>query len=91
MYALLVKQLQPSDENWHREGHLLSDGRPPYGAEMNVWRALDDDRIPYYIIIADNDGIEAMFEWAAKDVGVTIIQSATYDDNGNVSWTDALS
>ena len=96
MYALVVKQLTERDETWDAEGQLFSNGLPPDASTLNVWRALDDDRIPYYIIIADSDGIEAAFEWAARDAGVTIIQSANFtnsssNENMTVRWKDELS
>ena len=45
-----------------------------YTDARNLFTAtyLDDDRIHYYTAVVDDEGLEAFFDWAQRDSGVTI-------------------
>lgn len=55
-------------------------------AEIIVCRLLDDDRIPYYMAVSDDEALEELFYWAMRDSGCTILQT-----RGDGGWRDALS
>ena len=50
-------------------------------------RLLDDDRILYFECLADDESLERLADWAARDSGCTILQ--TKDANG--TWQDTIS
>ena len=91
MYAVIaVDLIKALDEN--RAGELvINNGGVPDAGSLNVYRALDDDRIPYYIVIADDEGIERFFDFEMNNTGVTIIQEAVVISSSNsIAWKDAL-
>jgi hypothetical protein len=55
---------------------------------LYIWRTLDDDRIPYYMGVADDATLEAIFVWSMQDAGTTFLQVL---DLKNLAWKDELS
>lgn len=86
MYAVIKKDHLADDILPTREGLKFGD----YLDSNNIvdFRALDDDRIVYYEGEGDDEGLEAVFEWAMRDAGVTIIQ---IKDTLTGTWQDYMS
>lgn len=80
-FAKITKDLlfTPDDADMgltNRTGEVLV-GDPSthtYHPKHDLFRLLDDDRIPYFEGWADNDGMEFALEWGMRDSGATILQ-----------------
>lgn len=86
MYAKITKDLLVDGEiiTTDRTGQVLWNG-PLVGNLLQV-RLLDDDREVYYEAVADDEVLESLASWAAKDSGVTILQTKQHG-----AWKDAIS
>lgn len=89
MYARITKDKlwEPGDSLPSREGEVIVDHHNGEfsGTVLDV-RLLDDDREHYYTAVADDDALEALFDWAMFDAGCTILQ--VKDEDGN--WKDEI-
>jgi hypothetical protein len=74
MYAKITedKLWKPNDPFINRKGTLLIDFKDR--GELVKFRCLDDDGEVYYVGVADDEALEAVFDWAARDSGVTVLQ-----------------
>ena len=88
MYAAIEVDLinEPGMEIPTREGMVIGDARVE--GKMCMFRALDDDRIPYYIGFSDDAALEYVFEWCQIDAGTTILQCL---DLKTLEWKDEVS
>lgn len=89
MYARITEDLLYEDGDDivpNREGMLLYDGSVPTPENTVKLRLLDDDRIPYYIVVCDEEAEEPVFNWGHRDSGVTLVQ--IWKDN---KWEDYMS
>lgn len=67
-----------------RTGKVLLEGEPV--DKLYKVRLLDDDRELCYEAEADDEALEDLFDWAQRDVGVTILQCETAS-----GWEDTIS
>lgn len=74
MYGIITHDEITWDNGDDKKGKVFGDPQTFVGDEARVWRLLDDDRVPYYYGIADDDCLETIFEWAMPDAGTTILQ-----------------
>lgn len=83
MYAKITRDLIAQGD-WDPRTGVVFDGAP-VGDVLKV-RLLDDDRDVYYLADADDEALEPLLSWAARDVGTTILQQRI---DGN--WVDVIS
>lgn len=54
--------------------------------EVYKVRLLDDDGEVYYHAEADDEALEGLYDWAAHDVGTTLLQTR----NADGTWKDVI-
>jgi hypothetical protein len=87
-YARITKDLlyEAVDASPDRTGDVIVN-RAPHEAEHIKVRLLDDDGIVYYEGIADQTGMEVLFDWSQKDSGTTLLQEW---DRKTKKWKDVI-